>query len=170
MWITVWWGQDVLQAPAFQNHLTSIRCSAPFSMVASSPSGSQGRWKPIPGVKKIDRAHTQLTHSLTLRSNLSSWACLWTCWGGWRTPAEEARECAYLTRKPQKLQPGFPRIPDFIFLLEIESFLSQVNRTLTTQKSVVCNRDWYWSMVERTLRIRHARTMRNLQEGKQSKC
>lgn len=96
---------------------------------------------------------------------------LWTCWGGWRSPAEAPREgetIPQITRKPHKRQRGCPRIPDFLFILEIESISSQVNGRLTTQKSVVWDRDWYWSMVERTLRIRHARTRRNLQEGKQS--
>lgn len=37
-----------------------------------------------------------------------------------------------------------------------------LNLTLTTQKRVVWARAWYCSMVERTLRIKQAKTMRNL--------
>lgn len=105
MWRTGWWGHDFLQAPAVQSRLTGIRPSASFSTVASTPSGSRqgGGWETITGVKKIDRAHTQLTHSLTPRSKLSSRACLWNCRGGWWPPRRSSERNPQETTKPARL-------------------------------------------------------------------
>ena len=43
---------------------------------------------------------------------------------------------------------------------------SSILNILTTKKRVSWAKAWYWSMVDRTLSIRQARTMRNLQNEK----
>lgn len=77
-----------------------VICSAPFFQISATLLVSiiHFHWDCLPfqvtgGTKKLSleqleqqtrkqtvhcRVHTQLTHSFTLRSNLSSWACVWT--------------------------------------------------------------------------------------------